>query len=58
MDSEERAIWRRLVREANRLGHEGKRVLNAEVFCPTSAASNYTPFLLLDNGPKTATENW
>ena len=58
MDSDEREVWRQLVRQANRYGREGKRVLAADVLCPTSAASRYEPFLILDNGPRTAAENW
>ena len=58
MDSEERSVWRQLVWQANRYGHEGKRVIAVDVICPTSAASNYAPFLILDNGPHTVTEDW
>ena len=58
MDSDEREVWRQLVRQANRYGREGKRVLAADVLYPTSAASRYEPFLILDNGPRTAAENW
>lgn len=58
MESEERNVWKYLVREANRYGRDGKRVLSADVFCPSTAASNYVPFLILDNGPRTATEDW
>ena len=58
MPEAERQVWCNLVYEANRLGHEGKRVLNAAVLCPSTATSQYTPFLLLDNGPRTATERW
>ena len=58
MDCEERNVWRQLVRQANRYGHEGKRVIAVDVICPTSAASNYAPFLILDDGPRTATEDW
>ena len=58
MDSEERNVWRQLVRQANRYGHEGKRVIAVDVICPISAASNYAPFLILDNGPHTVTEDW
>ena len=58
MSDDERTVWKRLVKEANRLGHEGKRVLHCEVYCPETAASGYMPFLLLDNGPRTATEVW
>ena len=58
MDSEERAVWRYLVREANRLGHMGQRVTAVGVICPTGAADNYTPMLITDNGPTSATEAW
>ena len=58
MDSEERSVWRQLVWQANRYGHEGKRVIAADMICPTSAASNYAPFLILDNGPISAKEVW
>ena len=58
MDSEERNVWRQLVRQANRYGHEGKRVIAADVICPISAASNYAPLMILDDGPHTTTEDW
>lgn len=58
MYDDEREVWRMLVRQANRLGHEGKRVIGVDVSCPTTAASNWGPLLILDNGPRTATEEW
>ena len=30
----------------------------AGVICPTGAADNYTPMLITDNGPTSATEAW
>ena len=58
MDSDERTAWRDAVRLANRYGHEGKRVVFVDVSCPTTAASRYESIFILDNGPRTATENW
>lgn len=58
MSSDEREAWRRLVYQANRYGHEGKRVISADVLCPTTAASQYSSFVILDNGPRAATESW
>ena len=58
MDSDERTAWRDAVRLANRYGHEGKRVVFVDVSCPTTVASRYESFFILDNGPRTATENW
>ena len=58
MCEEERQVWRQLVKQANRYGHEGKRVIDVDVFCPTTAASDWRPLLILDNGPRTATEEW
>ena len=58
MDNEERAAWRAAVKLANRYGHEGKRVIAVDVVCPATAASRYESFFILDNGPRTATENW
>lgn len=58
MYDDEREVWRMLVRQANRYGHEGKRVIGVEVVCPATAASQWAPLLILDNGPRTATEDW
>ena len=58
MGQDEREVWREAVRQANRYGREGKRVLDVTVICPTTATSNYVPFFLLDNGPRDATECW
>ena len=58
MCTDERSAWREAVRQANRYGHEGKRVIAVDVICPTTAAGNYLPFIILDNGPRTASEAW
>ena len=41
MDSEERNVWRQLVRQANRYGHEGKRVIAADVIFRSQLGGSY-----------------
>lgn len=58
MSSDEQQAWLLLVLEANRCGHNGKRVIAAGVIPPSTAADRYSTLIATDNGPSTATENW
>jgi hypothetical protein len=57
MEDSERTEWQRLVRLANRLGREGKRVRIAEVILPTSAADIPIINLSWDYGSTDVTED-
>lgn len=58
MSLSDEALWRDAVIEANRLGHEGKRVVGIERLIARDATEQDTIVFVTDGGPTSATESW
>uniref|UniRef100_A0A6M3J9H7 Uncharacterized protein n=1 Tax=viral metagenome TaxID=1070528 RepID=A0A6M3J9H7_9ZZZZ len=52
------SVIKQAIREANKLGYEGKRVIGFEYLNAPTATNVDSYRFILDNGPTCATETW